>query len=151
MNAKRASINVLLILVLFVSAAAVTAFAQDPPLVYSVENSGAGQPAPTFPDFAHLPIVRQLPDPFVFLDGSGRDTSFAALEKHRNDWWGGISAWEQGPKPLCTGDATKDSVLGVGYTCVVTSSLSGTGTSRTLAVTVTVTPTATGVPLREVV
>ncbi len=149
----KASINVVLMLVLLVSVTAVGAFAQNPPLVFNVENSGAGLPAPTFTDFAHLPIVRQLPDPFVFFDGSGRDTSYAALEKHRADWWGGISAWEQGPKPLCTGDAAKDSVTAdgktVGYTCAVTSSISGTGTSRTVTVNVTVTPTATGVPLTK--
>jgi hypothetical protein len=149
MEPRKAAVSIMLVFLLL-AVTAVGAFAQaTPPLVYNVENTGADIPPPTFPDFAHLPIIRQLPDPFVFLDGSGRDESFAALEKHRADWWAGISRWEQGPKPLCTGDATKDAVLGVGYTCVVTSSVSGTGTSRTLTVNVKVTPTATGVPLTK--
>jgi len=130
---------------------AATAQAQTPPLVYNVENSGQGlYPAPTFPDFAHLPIVRQLPDPFVFFDGSGRDTSFAALEHHRSDWWGGIAAFEQGPKPLCTGDPAKDSVLGVGYTCSVSATYALTSANHyNITVNVTVTPTATNVPVTK--
>jgi len=129
-------------------ACAANSLAQDqPPLVYTVENSGAAYPAPTFPDFAHLPIIRQLPDPFVFLDGSGRDDSLASLEKHRAEWAAGIAKFEQGPKPLCTGDPAKDSVLGVGYTCSVTASYVTTSANHyTLTVNVTVTPTATGTP-----
>ena len=53
---------------------AVTALAQEPPQVYTQENTGAGlYPAPVFPSFARLPIVRQLPDPFMFTNGV-RDT-----------------------------------------------------------------------------
>jgi hypothetical protein len=147
LDPRKASISFVLMLVLLVSVTAVGAFAQTPPLVYNVENTAAAYPAPTFPDFDHLPIVRQLPDPFVFFDGSGRDTSFANLEKHRADWLAGIAQFEEGPKPTCTGDPVKDSVLGVGYTCSVAASYThGTGNNYTIAVTVTVTPTATGVP-----
>jgi hypothetical protein len=46
---------------------------QQSPLVYTVENTGANLPAPVLPDFAHSPINRQLPDPFVFFNGT-RDT-----------------------------------------------------------------------------
>ena len=59
--------------------------AQTPPLVYTVENTGASFPAPVLPDFAHSPINRQLPDPFVFANGT-RDTSWPAFEQHRNEW-----------------------------------------------------------------
>jgi hypothetical protein len=122
------------------------ALGQSIPLVYTQENSGIAYPAPSYPDFAFLPIVRQLPDPFVFSDGT-RDTSFAALDRHRNEWAGAIAKYEQGPKPLCTGDPVKDSVLGVGYTCSVSATWSaGTGQNRTITVQVTVTPTATGIP-----
>ena len=40
------------------------------PLTYDVENSGAHFPAPSFPDFDRLPIVRPLTDAFRFFDGS---------------------------------------------------------------------------------
>ncbi|HET7348441.1 MAG TPA: hypothetical protein VFJ10_13990, partial [Acidobacteriaceae bacterium] len=75
-----------LALLVFVSAAAPAAFCQEntsgdasTPLVYGVENTGASYPAPTFPPFAQLPIIRPLPDPFLFVDGT-RDTSFSSWE-----------------------------------------------------------------------
>ncbi len=61
------------------------AHGQQLPLAYSVENTGAAYPAPSLPDFAHAPLVRQLPDPFVFFNGT-RSTSWAAFEQHRNEW-----------------------------------------------------------------
>ena len=119
---------------------AVTALAQEPPLVYTQENTGAGlYPAPVFPDFAHLPIVRQLPDPFVFTDGR-RDTRASALEHHRQDYLAALAQYGQGPKPECTGTSA-DSVLGVPYTCTETASFAfntGSTTSGTLTINVTV-------------
>ena len=73
---------------------------QTPPLVYSVENTGASFAAPVLPDFAHSPINRQLPDPFVFFDGT-RDTSWGAFEQHRNEWMQAIYKNEIGTKPDC--------------------------------------------------
>lgn len=73
---------------------------QTPPLVYNVENTGANYPAPSLPDFAHLPIVRPLPDPFMFFNGS-RDTSFSAFEQHRNEWMYAMEQNEIGVKPDC--------------------------------------------------
>lgn len=100
----------------------------QPPLVYTEENTGANYPPPVIPDFPQLPIVRQLPDPFVFFDGS-RDTSFAALEHHRNEWMYAIEQNEIGPKPDC-------------HDCIITATWAPTnnstaGTSGTLTVTVT--------------
>src|SRR5262249_1123519 len=98
----RASLS--LMLLLFVSVAAVTAFSQENsslPLVYSVENTGANYPAPTFPTFAHLPIIRPLTDPFRFADGT-RDTSFANWERRRNEIKPAIEQYEIGPKPDCS-------------------------------------------------
>jgi hypothetical protein len=119
---------------------AATALAQDAPLVYNQENTGAGlYPAPVFPTFAQLPIVRQLPDPFVFADGR-RDTRLSALEHHRQEWLYALEKYEVGPKPECTGTSSDD-VLGVPYTCSETASFafkSGSTTSGTLTINVTV-------------
>jgi hypothetical protein len=101
-------ISLSLILMLFVSAVAVGAFAQEntsadssAPLVFNVENTGASFATPVFQDFAHLPIIRPLPDPFVFfLDGT-RDTSFANWERRRNEIKASIEKYEIGPKPDC--------------------------------------------------
>lgn len=71
---------------------------RDIPLVYDVENTGAHYPAPDFPEFDRLPIVRALPDPFRFFDGT-RSTSFASWERRRNEVRSSIEAWEIGPRP----------------------------------------------------
>ena len=119
---------------------AVAAVAQEPPLVYNQENTGAGlYPAPVYPSFADLPIVRQLPDPFVFADGQ-RDSRWSALEHHRQDYLAALAQYGQGPKPSCTGTSA-DSVLGVAYTCSETASFAfktGSTTSGTLTINVMV-------------
>lgn len=71
------------------------------PLVYSVENTGAQYPAPTFPSFAQLPISRPLPDPFLFVNGL-RDKSFRSWEVRRNEIKAAIEQYEIGPKPDCS-------------------------------------------------
>jgi hypothetical protein len=95
-----------LMLLPFVSTAA-PAFAQENtsgdstlPLVYNVENTGANFAAPTFPDFAQLPIIRPLPDPFLFANGT-RDTSFSNWEQRRNEIKAAVEKYEIGPKPDC--------------------------------------------------
>ena len=71
------------------------------PLVYPVENMGANYAVPVFPDFAQLPIIRPLTDPFRFADGS-RHTSFARWERRRNEIKAAIEKYEIGPKPDCS-------------------------------------------------
>jgi hypothetical protein len=73
--------------------------AQDIPLVYDVENTAASLPTPTMPAFDALPVVEQLPDPFAWKDGSGRDESFAAWERHRAEWKYLFEKYEIGAKP----------------------------------------------------
>jgi hypothetical protein len=120
-----------------VCAASSLAQAQAPPLVYSVENTGANYPAVTLPDFAHAPINRQMVDPFVFANGT-RDTSAGSLEQHRNEWMSAVLQTEEGPKPSCTGTSA-DTVLGVPYICSVTASYTTTSANHyTLTVVVTV-------------
>ena len=70
------------------------------PLVYNVENTGANFPAPNFPSFAQLPIIRPLPDPFVFNDGFRRPW-FANWERRRNEILAAVEQYQIGPKPDC--------------------------------------------------
>jgi (4-O-methyl)-D-glucuronate---lignin esterase len=79
---------------------------QIPPLVYDVENTGAGYAAPVFPSFEQLPIIRPLTDPFRFFStGAGapdRDTRFSSWERRRNEIKAAIEKYEIGPKPDCS-------------------------------------------------
>ena len=81
------------------------------PLVFDVENTGASYPTPVFPTFAQLPIIRPLPDPFVSLGKSPRDTSFAGWERRRNEIMAAIEKYEVGPKPDCS-----DCTIAASYT-----------------------------------
>ncbi|HEX4945393.1 MAG TPA: hypothetical protein VFZ34_01855, partial [Blastocatellia bacterium] len=93
-------ISFLVLFLLFNSLGTTIALAQEaPPLVYDKENTGANFPRPVFPPYNQLPIVRPLPDPFVFFDGSPRDTSFASWERRRNEIKAAIEKYEIGPKP----------------------------------------------------
>lgn len=104
-----------LVLALVVSAVAPALLAQDndhprkeqtwgdawTPRVYSVRDAGANDPAPVFPPFAQLPIIRPLPDPFQFM-GGWRDPSFFAWERRRNEIMAAIEKYEIGPVPDCS-------------------------------------------------
>jgi hypothetical protein len=70
------------------------------PLVYSAENTGANLPTPNFPPFAQLPIIRPLPDPFLFNDGFRRPW-FHDWERRRNEIMASVEKYEIGPKPDC--------------------------------------------------
>lgn len=79
---------------------------QTPPLVYDRENTGAHYPAPNFPSFDQLPIIRPLPDPFMFYTkgrhDDGRDTRFSSWERRRNEIKAAVEEYEIGPKPDCS-------------------------------------------------
>jgi len=76
------------------------------PLVYDSENTGARYAAPDFPSFDQFPIIRPLPDPFVFFrqgrQDPDRDTRFASWERRRNEIKAAIEKYEIGPKPDCS-------------------------------------------------
>ena len=101
----------LLLMPLIVPAVAVQAIAKDSkgpkgpkdsiPLVYNVENRGANFKAPWFPSFDELPIIRPLPDPFVFFKDGKRDTSFSKWSERRNEIFGAVQKYMLGPKPDC--------------------------------------------------
>jgi hypothetical protein len=108
---------------------AANSLAQGPetPVVYTVENTGANYPPPVIPPYPNLPIIRPLPDPFVFFNGT-RDTTFGAFEQHRNEWMYAIEQNEIGPKPSCSNGA-----------CIITASYVPTSSTRgTLTINVTV-------------
>jgi len=100
---------VALALALLVLAATPVAFAQDrernfadafTPLVFPVQNTGAEFPTPNFPSFAQLPIVRPLPDPFMFDDGFRRP-GFNDWERRRNEIMAAVEKYETGTVPDC--------------------------------------------------
>lgn len=86
----------LLVCTTFVSA---SLFAQDLPLVYDVEHTGASLSKPVLPDFDKLQIVRPLPDPFAWSDGSGRSTKFGDWKRRRAEIKAEIEHYGIGRKP----------------------------------------------------
>lgn len=73
-------------------------FAQ-PPLVYTVENTGAAFPSPPLPTLSQLPVVDPLTDPFMWSDGSGRSILFDDWKRRRNEIRAEIEHYEIGTKP----------------------------------------------------
>jgi len=73
--------------------------AAQPPLVYSVEHTGAEFPAPVLPGIDELPTVEPLTDPFEWSDGSGRVTEFADWSRRRAEIKAEIEHYEIGKKP----------------------------------------------------
>ena len=73
--------------------------AVHPPLVYTVENTGAEFPAPPLPDIGDLPAVAPLTDPFLWSDGSGRATDFSKWSHRRAEIKAEIEHYEIGSKP----------------------------------------------------
>jgi hypothetical protein len=134
-----------LVAILVVCGANSLAQKQQPPLVYTVENTGADFPAPVLPDFAHSPIVRPLPDPFLFFDGK-RDTSWDAFEKHRNEWMSALEQNEIGTKPDCH-DCTITATYAPSSSTAGTLTINVVRNGNTLTFTAAITlPSATGGP-----
>ncbi|MCQ2205118.1 MAG: hypothetical protein MJZ15_11850 [Bacteroidales bacterium] len=88
--------NYLIGLLSFISAAA---SAQQLPLVYNVENTGASTPKPILPERDKLPVVKTLTDPLEWSDGSGRISNFSEWSHRRNEIATEIQHYEIGTKP----------------------------------------------------
>ena len=73
--------------------------AQDAPLVYGVEHTGADCAQPELPGFDSLPTVRPLTDPFLRSDGSSRSTEFADWRCRRAEIVAELEHYEIGAKP----------------------------------------------------
>jgi len=84
-----------------VAAATVQAQTAEPPLVYSVENTGAAFKAPKMPAPEKLPIIRELPDPLQGVK------SFADWSKRRSDIAHMIQHYGIGTKPAVKPEQVK--------------------------------------------
>jgi hypothetical protein len=89
-------------------------FAQEMPLVYNVENTGADCPVPYLPSFGELTnIVKSLPDPFEWADGRGRMKNFSDWRIRRSEIGAQIENYEIGTKPSRPDDITASYSNGV--------------------------------------
>lgn len=73
-------------------------FAQEMPLVYDQENTGADCPAIYTPFFGELPETSFLPDPFEWSDGRGRIVNKSDWRCRRNEIATEIQKYEIGTK-----------------------------------------------------
>lgn len=118
-----------------------TGAADGAPLVYDVENSGAGIAAPVFPAFEQLPMNPVLPDPFRPYLGGQRDVSLAGWEQRRAEFMAAIQKYEIGPKPDATDVDITSSYAAGRLTVVVTRRANGRSLTLTSNVAL---PTGTG-------
>jgi hypothetical protein len=77
----------------------VDTIAQEIPLVYDVENTGANCPKPNLPSFSELPIIDQLPNPFKWSERSGRIAGIKDWRCRRAEISAEIQYYEIGTKP----------------------------------------------------
>ena len=75
-------------------------FAQEVPLVYEVENTGADWPAPYMMTIDELPTIEALPDPFEWSDGRGRISNISDWRYRRAEIKAEIEHYEIGEKPV---------------------------------------------------
>jgi hypothetical protein len=92
-------IKIILLALLFNASVIVDTFAQEVPLVYEVENTGADCPEPPLPSFDSLTSIDPLPDPFEWSDGSGYVTGIDDWRCRRAEIGAEVQHYEQGPKP----------------------------------------------------
>ncbi len=69
------------------------------PLVYSVENTGSDSPKQSLLTIDQLPVIQNLPDPFVWSDGRGRISNFSDWRYRRAEIKAEIENYEIGKKP----------------------------------------------------
>jgi hypothetical protein len=75
-------------------------FAQELPLVYEVENTGADCPIPYLPTFNELPTIQSLPNPFEWADGRGSMKNYSDWRYRRAEIGAQIQNYEIGEKPV---------------------------------------------------
>jgi hypothetical protein len=78
----------------------VSLIAQEMPLVYEVENTGTDCTPPPLPSFNQLPVIKFLPDPFMWADSSRERISSRSDWRCRREEIGDqIQHYELGTKP----------------------------------------------------
>lgn len=93
-------VRVLLITLLLSTAAVCSTPAQDVPLAYDVENTGADCTEPPLPSFSELPSIDALPNPFAWADTSrGRISSHSDWRCRRAEIRAEVQHYELGQKP----------------------------------------------------
>lgn len=103
--------------------------AQQIPMVYDVENTGASFKKPALPSLSELPVVAPLTDPFKWSGSKGRSTKFKDWKNRRAEIGAEIQHYEIGIKPERPEDITASYVDGLltvnvtvnGYTLTLTS------------------------------
>ena len=107
----------ILLMLLLTTQVVINSLAQEMPLVYDVENTGAGFPAPHMYTVSELPSIQALPDPFKWADGRGRISNFSDWRYRREEIKYQIEHYEIGEKPdrpeNITASFSQDSVLTV--------------------------------------
>ena len=93
-------LKIILLTLLMSTLVIVNSLAQEMPLVYEVENTGADCPEPPLPSISELPNIEPLPDPFMWSDSSrGRITSRDDWRCRRAEIGAEIQQYEMGTKP----------------------------------------------------
>lgn len=77
------------------------------PLVYQVENTGNHFPPPVLPAISDLPIVKELPNPLAWNDGSGTVTDFSEWVQRRSEIAAEIQHYGIGTKPEVSPEAVQ--------------------------------------------
>lgn len=111
--------SVLFALVLLISYTGCKSTLKPKPQVYDIEFTGANYPLPPLYSVDKLPVVAPLPDPFRWVNGSGRDTTFASWEHHRAEYKAMIEHYEIGKRPPLP-DNIKASYTNGNLTIVIT-------------------------------
>ena len=107
---------------LLVSIATVTAQSRTKslPLVYNVENTGSAFAAPAMPSVGELPVIKELPDPMAWSNGSGRVTKFGQWAQRRSEISHMIQHYGIGTKPAVPDGAVTARMNGDTLTVFVT-------------------------------
>jgi len=93
-------IKIILITLLLSTLVFVDLLAQEIPLVYDVENTGADCAEPPLPSIEELPIIEPLPDPFMWSDSTrGRIESVDDWRCRRAEIGAEVEHYELGTKP----------------------------------------------------
>ena len=77
------------------------------PLVYQVENTGNHFPPPVLPAISDLPIVKELPNPLAWSDGSDTVTNFSEWAQRRSEIAAEIQHYGIGTKPEVSPEAVR--------------------------------------------